>query len=105
LDQFFNRFFNFDKMITPTIIKILFWIGVALCVIFGLFQIVSGAISPWGGGRAVLSGILTLVVGPILVRVYCELLIVIFKMHEALQKIADRHKGAESDAADAAGGS
>lgn len=90
MDNFFSKFAGFDKMITPVIIKILFWIGVGLSVIFGLTLIVTGAFSPWGGGLQVLSGILTLVVGPILVRVYCELLIVIFKMHEALQKIADK---------------
>lgn len=84
------KFVNFDKMITPTIIKILFWIGIAVVVISGLFSLVGGIITPYGGGRAVLMGLLTLVIGPIVVRVYCELLIVIFKMHEALEKIASK---------------
>lgn len=91
MDNFFARFTNFDKMITPTIIKILFWVGVALSVLSGLFFIVSGVISPFRGGDMVLMGLLTIVVGPIIVRVNCELLIVIFKMHEALDKIANRN--------------
>lgn len=91
MDNFFARFTNFDKMITPTIIKILFWVGVALSVLSGLFFIVSGVISPFRGGGMVLMGLLTIVVGPIIVRVNCELLIVIFKMHEALDKIANRN--------------
>lgn len=78
-------------MITPTIIKILFWIGLALAALTGLFFIISGIITPFGGGAMVLTGLLTLVVGPIIVRVYCELLIVIFKMHEALDKIANKN--------------
>lgn len=90
MDNFFAKFASFDKMITPTIIKILFWIGVGMSVLTGLIMIITGAFSPWGGGLQVLTGILTIVIGPILVRVYCELLIVMFKMHEALQKIVDR---------------
>ena len=26
-------FLNFDKMITPVIIKIIFWIGIIICII------------------------------------------------------------------------
>lgn len=91
MDNIFVRFTNFDKMITPTIIKILFWVGVALSALSGLFFIVYGVIMPFAGGGMVLLGLLTIVVGPILVRVNCELLIVIFKMHEALDKIANKN--------------
>ena len=90
MDSKFSKFFNFDKMITPAIIKVLFWIGIAVVAIIGLSGIVTGLFMPYGGGKVVLTGLLTLVIGPIAVRVYCELLIVIFKMHEALEKIANK---------------
>jgi hypothetical protein len=90
LDGKFSKFFNFDKMITPAIIKVLFWIGMAIVVVIGLSGVAAGIFTPYGGGRTALTGLLTLVVGPIVVRVYCELLIVIFKMHEALEKIANK---------------
>ena len=84
-----DRFLNFDKMITPTIIKIIFWIGVVLSVLLGLGMIVSGFGSYYGGGFQVFMGLVTIVVGPIIVRIYCELLIVVFKMHDALQAIKE----------------
>ena len=58
-------FFTFKKMITPVIIQILFWIGVGLCVILGLISIVSGASSAFGGGPAVLTGLVMLLVGTV----------------------------------------
>lgn len=81
-------FLRFKKMITPTIIQILFWIGVAVSVISGLISIIGGATSSYGrGGAMVLMGIFWIVVGPVLVRLYCELLIVIFSINDTLTDI------------------
>lgn len=76
-------------MITPIIIQILFWIGVAVCVIAGIIQIVSGINTRYGGG-SVFMGILLLFLGPVLVRVYCEILIVLFSIHSALINIKNK---------------
>ncbi|MFL8939030.1 DUF4282 domain-containing protein [Rossellomorea oryzaecorticis] len=81
-----DQFLNFNKMITPTIIKAIFWVGVVISVISGLIMIISGAAS---GGIQIFGGLLTIVIDPLLTRIYCELLIVLFKMHEALQTIKE----------------
>jgi len=78
---------SFDKMITPTIIKIIFWIGCGLSVLAGLGAVGAGLFSPFGGGIMVVYGLLMIVFGPLLVRVYCELIIVAFKMYEAMNDI------------------
>lgn len=78
-------FINFNKMITPAIIKIIFWIGVGLSVLMGLGQILAGFMR--FGGLQVFIGLGMLLVGPLFTRVYCEILIVLFKMHETLQQI------------------
>ena len=84
-------FLRFKKMMTPIIIQILFWIGVAVCVIAGIIQIVSGINTPYGGGGSVVfMGILLLLLGPILVRVWCELMLVLFSIHDAVNKIKDK---------------
>ena len=83
----FKELTSFNKMITPTIIKIIFWIGTGLSVLTGLTQIAIGASSPFGGGFQVFIGILTILIGPLLTRIYCELMIVIFKMQESLHNI------------------
>jgi hypothetical protein len=50
--------------------------------VFGLILLLAGN----NNGVRVL-GLLYLIVGPLFVRVYCEILIVIFKMHESLVAI------------------
>jgi hypothetical protein len=75
-----NEFLSFRKMITPVIIQVLFWIGVAVCVISGLVTMIQG-------GSAAVRGLLMLLLGPIVVRVYCELLILLFRIHDAVDEI------------------
>lgn len=77
-------------MITPSIIKFVFWIGAGLSVLFGIIQIFAGIASPYGGGVEVFAGLLTIVLGPFITRIYCELVIVFFKMNESLQEIKNR---------------
>ena len=81
----FGEFLSFRKMITPVIIQILFWIGVVACVVGGIVSIVLSfsTRSP----LLILYGLLILVLGPILVRVYCELLILFFRMNDTLNEI------------------
>ncbi|PYZ96879.1 hypothetical protein CR205_14475 [Alteribacter lacisalsi] len=73
-------FLNFDRMITPMIIKIIFWIGVA-------FTVLMGFITLFDGGLSVLLGLFMMIIGPLLVRIYCELLIIFFKVQESLHSI------------------
>ncbi|MFZ7119830.1 MAG: DUF4282 domain-containing protein [Eubacteriaceae bacterium] len=77
---------SFDTFITPVIIKAIYYIGVVLVVIMGLFQIVT-SFSYYGGIGVFISGLLTIVLGPFLVKIYCELLIIIFKIHKELTEI------------------
>jgi hypothetical protein len=75
-----NDFLAFRKMLTPAIIQIVFWIGVGLCVIAGLISI-------FQGGMATAGGFVALLLGPVMVRIYCEVVIVFFRIHEALVDI------------------
>jgi hypothetical protein len=80
-----SDFFAFRTMITPVIIQIIFWVGVALCIIIGLGAIFVG--SRYGEGGGPVWGILIIIFGPILVRIYCEVLIVFFRINETLTEI------------------
>lgn len=73
-----GEFLSFRKMITPIIIQILFWIGVVATVVGGLGLMIGGQ----GFG-----GLLFLLLGPLFVRVYCEILILFFRMNETLTEI------------------
>ena len=76
---------SFDTMITPVIIKIVFWIGVIGCVI--------GGIGMFFNDDGVVGGLLCIFLGPLVVRVYCELIIVIFKIFRALKQIENNLSG------------
>ena len=80
-----NDFFSFRTMITPIVIQILFWVGVAVCVVLGIGYMVIG--SRYYGGTAPLYGLMILVFGPLAVRIYCEILIIFFRINETLTEI------------------
>lgn len=67
-------------MITPVVIQIIFWIGVVVTMIAGFIQL-------FGGGFAVMTGFLTIILGPIAVRIYCEIIIIFFKINDHLRAI------------------
>jgi len=73
-----GEFLSFRRMITPVIIQVVFWLGIAGCVIGGLGLVAGGA---------GLKGIGAIVLGPLFVRVWCETVIVMFKINDALQDI------------------
>ena len=74
-------FLLFKKMITPVIIMILFWVGVAICIISSIAMMAKG-----NGVQAVM-GFMVLVLGPVMVRIYCEILILFFRMNATLTDI------------------
>ena len=87
MDSNIDDFLKFRKMITPVIIQILFWIGVAGTVIAALMTMAT-SFGRYGSGFAgFLGGLLMLVIGPVVVRIYCELLILMFRMNETLTEI------------------
>lgn len=95
--SFFKNLLNFDKMITPTIIKILYYIFTILTILVGLAMIITGIGSYYGGGFQVLMGIITIILAPLMIRVYCEILIVVFKINERLENILETVRHTEKD--------
>ncbi|MHB8068093.1 MAG: DUF4282 domain-containing protein [Desulfobaccales bacterium] len=79
-------FLAFRTMLTPVIIQVIFWLGAAICVIVGLVLVLSG-VGQYGGGPNVLKGFLLVFLGPVGVRIYCEILIIFFRINETLTEI------------------
>jgi len=75
-----NDFLAFRKFITPVFIQVLFWLAVAMTVIGALIMM-------FQGGVAIIGGLIFLVVGPFLARIYCELLILLFRIYDELVAI------------------
>ena len=81
-------FLAFRTMVTPVIIQILFWIGAIVCLITGAIMVIYGATHLQGGqGHYLWKGLLLFVLGPLGVRVYCEILIIFFRINETLTEI------------------
>lgn len=76
-----NELLNFDSMVTPKFISVFYWLLLVFVLLSGLGVMFTGS---------VLAGLLGIVIGAIGVRVWCELLIVMFKIHENIKKIAER---------------
>jgi hypothetical protein len=73
----FNDFLRFRWFITPQIMPVIFWVGVFIAVVKGIVDIVWGA--RFGNAPLITSGIFTLILGPIFVRMLCEWFLTFFK--------------------------
>ncbi len=83
MDDKMKDFLFFRKMITPMIIQILFWIGIVVVVIGGFVTMFTSSF---------LAGLGMVILGPIGVRLWTELLIVIFKINDTLTDIRNNTK-------------
>ena len=80
-----GEYLTFEKMITPVVIQVIFWIGVVAFVIFGLISLFSGAF---------LAGLGMIILGPLVIRIECELVILLFRAYDRLHEIsANTRKG------------
>ena len=77
-------FLKFRRMITPIIIQIVFWIGIIGIVVLGILAIVDGVSDESDVGEVIIGGVLILIIGPLLWRVFCEVLILTFRIIENL---------------------
>ena len=76
-----GEYVSFRRMITPVFIQVIFWIFAGIAVLGGLAALLSGE---------ALSGLLLIVLGPLFVRIYAEILIVIFRINDNVSRIAAR---------------
>ncbi|HEY2908899.1 MAG TPA: DUF4282 domain-containing protein [Gemmataceae bacterium] len=79
----------FRKMIVPLIIQVIFWFFTAVILIGAVGYLIMSLAS--GVTAAILTGLAVLIVGAplyiLLIRIYCEVLIVIFRMNDTLTDI------------------
>ena len=71
-------FLSFKRMLMPVLIQIVFWLGIVVCIITGIINLIR---TEW------VLGVEVLILGPILVRIACELLILFFRINETLTDI------------------
>lgn len=81
-----SEFLRFRRMITPVFIQVVFWLGL-------LANLIGSIVLMQRGGSNVLVGFLVLVFGSLMVRVYCELIILLFRVYDSLKNIERKGSG------------
>ena len=76
-----NEFLNYKSMVTPGILKALSYVGMVIAVIAGLVTAFTADL---------LTGISMTILGPVVVRIYAELMLVVFEIHNELKKLNDK---------------
>lgn len=89
-----KRFFFFDEMIAPRIITFIYWVMLLFVVLMSLIVMIAPTpgMGPMPTGMRIgkiAIGFLSLVGGALFARVWCEVLIVVFKIYENVKKIAE----------------
>jgi hypothetical protein len=83
-----KEFLDFNRMITGDIIKYVYWALAGVTVIVGIITFLFSLFT--GDFSGALGGLLVTLLGPVLIRIYCELMIVLFKIHETLVDIKNK---------------
>jgi len=90
----FNDLFQWDRFITPTIIKTFYWLVIALVILSGISGIFGGllqmAVSPFAGFIMVLMAIAGVVAGIVFSRIIAELVLIVFRINEHLGAIREQ---------------
>jgi len=82
-----EEIFTFRKLITPPVIKTLFWILSIGFVVVGFVHILGVASSH--GVLYALAAFLVLILGLVSIRIYCEVILIFFFIQEAIHEVRD----------------
>jgi hypothetical protein len=88
--------FQWERFITPSIIKVFYWLAVIITVVFGLSGILSGLalmmLQPLTGLFLVISSVFGMLAGVIFVRILSEFVLITFRINEHLGAIRNREQ-------------
>ncbi len=76
-----GEYLSFKKLFTPYLVQVIFWIAVIFNTIDAFF-----------GGHSFFGAVFYLIVGPILIRIICEALVVVFEINNTLAEIRDEQR-------------
>jgi hypothetical protein len=86
--------FQWERFVTPSIIKIFYWLAVGITVLFGVSGLASalGMITTnvGGGLLALIASLLGTIGGVIFARIAAEFILIVFRINEHLGAIRNR---------------
>jgi len=82
-----NSLLSFKSFITPKVITVLYWLMLFAVFVGGITTMFSGM-----GAAGFFLGLFVMIIGGISTRIYCELIMVIFRNNEYLKVISLKDK-------------
>ena len=90
----FSDLFQWERFVTPSIIKIFYWLAIGITILFGLSGMATAIAlmtSSMGAGfMMLLASLLGMVGGVIFARIVAEFILIVFRINEHLGAIRSR---------------
>jgi hypothetical protein len=90
----FRDLFQWERFVTPSVIKLFFWLAVAIILLFGLSGIASAvqmmAVNAGVGVFMLLGSLLGMTIGILSARIVAEFVLIVFRINEHLGAIRNR---------------
>jgi len=86
--------FQWERFVTPIVIKVFYWLAVILSILLGVAGAVSSltamAFNPFVGMISLIASVLGACMGVILARIIAEFVLIVFRINEHLGAIRNR---------------
>lgn len=90
----FSDLFQWERFITPSIIKVFYWLTIAIAVLFGLSGMVSAlglmVVHFFAGLVMLIASLLGVIVGVVFARIGAEFILIVFRINEHLGALRNR---------------
>ena len=77
-------YLTFRRMIIPVLIQVVYWIATAIVILGGLNYLIFG-----DGAIERLGGLAAIIIGPVIVRLWAEVVMVVFRINGTLTDIKE----------------
>jgi hypothetical protein len=89
--------FQWERFVTPGVIKVFYWLAVVISILLGAAGAVSSlatmAFNPFVGMIFLISSLLGAAMGVILARIFAEFVLIVFRINEHLGAIRSQGEG------------
>ena len=89
--------FQWERFVTPTVIKVFYWLAVLLAILLGFAGVVSAlttmAFNPFAGMIFLIASVLGAFMGVIVARIVAEFVLIVFRINEHLGAIRNQGNG------------
>lgn len=81
------EYLTFRRLMIPSLVHAIFWLGSISCGLAGLLTMLYALMGNKSGGIYILVGMALLLTGPVLLRVLCEVALVLVRIQASLEEI------------------